>query len=85
MQISEDLELSCAEFRDRLNLLEREVEAAGGAFVGAQVSEKLDVQTNVLHDMRANQRHATESGKNQQFSVQEPNLADENIENFLPD
>ena len=53
--------------------------------MGAHVSEKLDVQTNVLHDMRANQRHPTESAKESHFNVQETNLADENIENFLPD
>jgi hypothetical protein len=61
------------------------MEAAGGAFVGNQVSEKLDVQTNVLHDMRENRKNTERSGINKMYPTQEVNLADEDIENFLPD
>lgn len=85
MQISEDLETPCEEFRDRLNFLEREMEAIGGGYVGTHVNEKLDVQTNVLQDMRANRAPVDEQAKYAEFQKDELNLANENIENFLPD
>lgn len=59
------------------------MEAAGGAFVGAQVNEKLDLQTNVLHDMKVNK--VVTKGNFQKFHGDDMNLADEDIENFLPD
>jgi hypothetical protein len=86
VQISEDLEVPCDEFRDRLNQLEREVEAVGGAYVGTQVNEKLDLQTNVLHDMQANrQGYSNVHPKFSEQNKDDINLANEDIENFLPD
>ena len=79
------MELPCVEFRDRLNFLEREMEAAGGAFVGPQVNEKLDLQTNVLHDMQVNRVKGEANGGFSKFQGDDLNLADEDIENFLPD
>ena len=61
------------------------MEAAGGAFVGPQVNEKLDLQTNVLHDMQANRGMVKANGGFQKFQTDDLNLADEDIENFLPD
>lgn len=86
VQISEDLELQCQDYRDKLNQLEKEIEAIGGGFMNAQANDKFNVQTNVLHHVQNYQgKKNGQEVKQNRLMDDDMDFGSENIENFLPD
>ena len=84
VQISEDLEISCQDYRDRLNVLEREMEEMGGGFLNNQGNDKFNVQTNVIQHVH-NTHPKQSQNKFRGGDNDDLDLGTENIENFLPD
>jgi hypothetical protein len=86
VQISEELETDCDEFRDKLNLLEKEREEVGGGFLDNGVNENFNLQENVLKKNNPNiPTQQNQINYKNNFEDDDIDLEGENIEAFLPD
>lgn len=84
MQISEDLDEPCEETRERLDALEKDLQAMGGGFASPATENRFGAPSNVLNQIQE-RKVLVEAQRKVEMNHDERELAAEDIENFLPD